>query len=108
MHWEAYFLVEDLWEEMGRVNENSPDALLNAALERLPRAEHGLLSKFITELASGKYSFAEAKAIWEESENDTMYITWREPDELLRFLRYVRDRIEPHACPASLLRFRPD
>jgi hypothetical protein len=106
LHWEAHFPVEDLREDIAGAVGRLPDAVLNAALKRLPRAEHRLVAEFITELMSGTYSFAEAQAIWKESENDTMYLAWDNPDALLRFLTLVRDRIDPHVWPASRPRFR--
>lgn len=106
MHWEAYVLSGNLHEELGHRRDDSPDALLTATLNRLPRSEHRLVAECITALTGGGYAFTEAQAIWKKSENDTMRISWEDPDLFLRFLLYVRDRIDPYVWPASRPRFR--
>lgn len=92
---------------MGQVG-NDDRALLQAALARLRKVEHRLVAAFISELTDGTVTFAEAKAIWRETENDTMRISWDDPDAFLRFLLAVRDRVDPHAWPARTPRFRSD
>lgn len=102
LHWQADFADVDLGPAMGQ-SGGGERARLEAAVTRLLKAEH----RFAAELTDGTVTFAEAKAIWRETENDTMRISWDEPDAFLRFLT-VRDRIDPHAWPASSPRFRPD
>jgi hypothetical protein len=106
VHWEAYYLTDDQLEEIKRSKEEFPSLLPNATLESLPRAEHCLVAEFIAQLTSGAYTFAEACAIWKRSENDTHYIGWRDPDDFLRFLALVRERIDPNFWPASQPRFK--
>ena len=62
----------------------------------------------VAELTGGRYTFAEARAIWKRSESDGMRSTWDDPAAFLRFLLVVRDTIDPHAWPASAPRFRPE
>lgn len=107
LHWQAYFASVGLGPTMGQVG-NDERALLEAALKRLKKAEHRLVAAFIAEPTDGTVTFAQAKAIWRETENDTMRIAWDDPDGFLRFLLTVRDRIDPHAWPASPPRFQPD
>ncbi|SDO13881.1 hypothetical protein SAMN05216360_11581 [Methylobacterium phyllostachyos] len=107
LHRQAHFADAGLGPAMGQVG-NDGRALLEAALARLPKAEHRLVSEFITELTDGTVTFAEAQAIWRETESDTMRSVWTDPDAFLRFLLTVRDRIDPHAWPAGKPRFRSD
>ncbi|WP_267428036.1 hypothetical protein [Methylobacterium sp. GC_Met_2] len=92
---------------MGQVGDGNR-AILEAALARLPKAEHRLVAAFIAELTDGTVTFAEAQAIWRETKSDTMRSVWDDPDAFLRFLLTVRDRIDPHAWPAGKPRFQPD
>lgn len=106
MHWELYFLEYELREDTACGPDEFFDVLLNATLKRLPRAEHRLVAEFITQLTSGQYTFAEAKALWARTENDTHWISWDESDALIRFLLRIRDRIDPSVWPASRPRFK--
>ncbi|MCJ2065648.1 hypothetical protein MKK63_23475 [Methylobacterium sp. J-088] len=107
LHWQAYFADAGLGPAMGQVGDGNR-AILEAALARLPKAEHRLVAAFIAELTDGTVTFAEAQAIWRETKSDTMRSVWDDPDAFLRFLLTVRDRIDPHAWPAGKPRFRPD
>ena len=107
LHWEAYFADVSLGPVLGQA-EDDDRTLLDAALAQLPKAEHRLVVAFIAELTGGTMTFAEANAIWRETESDTMWSSWNDPTAFLRFLLIVRDRIDPHAWPASTPRFRPD
>ena len=104
LHWKAYFADAGLRP----VLEGDDRALLEAALARMPRAEHRLVAAFIAELTDVTMTFAEANAIWRATHSDTHWSSWSDPAAFLRFLLIVRDRIDPHAWPASKPRFRPD
>lgn len=107
LHWQADFADVGLGSVMGQKGDDDW-ALSEAALARLPRAEHRLVAAFIAELTDGTKPFAEAHALWRETQSDTMRISWSDPEAFLRFLLAVRDRIDPHAWPAGKPRFRPD
>ena len=106
MHWQLYLLENELLEQSPSSPRDVFNRLCDATLKELPRAEHRLVAEFITMLTDGTHTFAEACAVWKESENDTHRISWNKPDEFLRFLLDVRDRIDPHAWPASQPRFK--
>lgn len=107
LHWQAYFADVSLEPVLTQVGP-SHHAVLDSALADLPRAEHRLVAAFIAELTGGTMTFAEANAIWRATQCDMMWSSWSDPEAFLRFLLAVRDRIDPHAWPASKPRFHSD